>query len=344
MSGASSSNPAQSSDWMRLYQNKRVVVVGGGGFIGTNLIRTLLDHSVEVIGYGHRPRFDDAIADARWVECDLHNGDDSHEILDGCDLVYYLAGNASPMDAERSVSQHASTNLIPAIRFFEHCAQLGVKRIVSVSSGGMVYGSGAPLPSKETTPTNPTNSYALTKIAVEQYLALFDQRTAMRGISLRVANPFGPYQLPRAGQGLIAAVLDRLHENRAVDIYGDDGTIRDYIYISDVIDAMLRAGVYEGDHGVFNIGSGVGRSVREVLNAIEQALDQQIEINHCPPRPVDIEASVLETTLANEQLSWVPKVSFQEGLIGAFEWMQSHHQLQRLSAPTVPSASTGGVA
>ncbi len=340
MSGSSK----QSSDWARLYQSKRVVVVGGGGFIGTNLIRTLLDHDVEVIGYGHKPRFARAIADAQWVECDLHSNDESHETLEGCDLVYYLAGNASPMDAERSVSQHASTNLIPAIRFFERCAQLGVKRIVSVSSGGMVYGSGAPLPSNETTPTNPTNSYALTKIAVEQYLTLFDQRTSMRGISLRVANPFGPYQLPRAGQGLIAAVLDRMHENRAVDIYGDDGTIRDYIYISDVIDAMLRAGIYEGDHGVFNIGSGVGRSVREVLSAIEQALDQQIEINHCPSRPVDIEASVLDTTLAQSQLGWSSKIPFHEGLIGAFEWMQTYRKAAADSLPKEPSAQAGGVA
>ncbi len=323
-------------------EGMRVVVAGGGGFIGTNLIRALLAQGANVVGYGRLPRFPAAIKDAKWVQGDLENTIAINAVLQDVDVVYYLAGNASPMDAERSISDHVQTNVLGAVRFFEQCVQNKVSKVISVSSGGMVYGPNAELPSQEASTTNPSNSYALAKVAIEQYLSLFDKRGDIQGFSLRVANPYGPYQLPRSGQGLIATVLDRLLSDKPVDIYGDGETIRDFVHISDVVEAMLQTGSYRGSQRVFNVGSGQGRSVNEVLESIETVLGRKIQITRHKARKIDISASILDGTRAKVELGWESKIKFEDGLHTAYQWMKSYHTASTIEPSPTSTLPTAG--
>lgn len=326
-------------------EGMRVVVAGGGGFIGTNLTRALLAQGANVVGYGRSPRFPAAIKDAKWVQGDLENTIAINAVLQDIDVVYYLAGNASPMDAERSISDHVQTNVLGAVRFFEQCVENKVSKVISVSSGGMVYGPNAELPSREASITNPSNSYALAKVAIEQYLSLFDKRGDIQGFSLRVANPYGPYQLPRSGQGLIATVLDRVLNDKPVDIYGDGETIRDFVHISDVVDAMLCTGSYRGTQRVFNVGSGQGRSVSDVLASIESVLGREIQITRHDARKVDISASILDGTRAKAELGWESKFDFEDGLHSAYQWMKSYRTPSAIeSSPTSTSPLAGPIA
>lgn len=295
-----------------------LAIYGANGFIGRHVVSRLVasGHSVRAVSR----KFDTPIA-AAWgnavdmVEADFTNPLSMLSSLQDVDTVVQLISSSSPGMGNKVLVEDIKENVIPHVSFMRNAAEAGVKKYVFISSGGTVYGPDASVPTPETARTNPINSHGMTKLTIEKYLQMFGKVEGLDYVILRVSNPFGPGQSFRKGQGLIPAILQRHREGRAVQIFGDGHSQRDYLYISDLVAAIDRV-VSRPDirNEVINIGKGKGRSVLEVLTTIEASLGTTLEKEFIPDRGTDVSMSILDITKAKAVLSWAPEVSFEAGI------------------------------
>jgi UDP-glucose 4-epimerase len=215
------------------------------------------------------------------------------------------------------------SNLVGTLQLLHAMVAHNVRRIVFISSGGTVYGIPKYLPIDEGHPTDPLVSYGITKLAIEKYLSLFERMHGLKAITLRVANPYGERQRIETAQGAVGVFLHRALTGKAIEIWGDGSVTRDYIHISDVTEAFLQAIQYSGSRSVFNISSGSGISLNELIIMLEEALGKTIERCYLPARPFDVPVSVLSNELARAELHWVPSTSMREGILRTAEWMKN---------------------
>lgn len=304
-------------------------VVGAGGFLGTNLCRRLVQEGARVRGIGHAPRFPHAVPDLQWTKCDQGDREEMTQVLEGCESVVHLADDITPATAAAEPAAAAQASLVPYLYCLDACVNAGVKRVILVSSGGTVYGDQKTVPIPEDAQTSPISSYGLLKLTRERYLQLYAQAHGLQALILRISNPFGPYQGVRGQQGAIAAFIGCALRHDPIDLVGDGTVTRDYLYIDDLVDAMLKAVSYEGDCEVFNIGSGVGRSLREVLRDVEAVHGSSLALRHLPERPFDVPVSVLDISRAKLELGWTPTCDWMTALSRTYEWFQGQLSLPR---------------
>ncbi|OYX12002.1 MAG: hypothetical protein B7Z15_10730 [Rhizobiales bacterium 32-66-8] len=182
-------------------------------------------------------------------------------------------------------------------------------------AGGTVYGAPRESLITEEHPTNPISSYGITKLTIEKYLQLFQKLHGLEYVVLRLANPFGHGQRISATQGAVAVFFGKILRGEEIEIWGDGSVVRDYIYIDDVIRALLLAADRGGQDRIFNIGSGAGRSLNDVIRSIEAATGRAAMVNYKPSRSFDVPSSVLNIERARLALDWSPRVAFEEGVI-----------------------------
>ncbi len=215
------------------------------------------------------------------------------------------------------------SNVVGTLRMLHAASRGEVRKVVFISSGGTVYGMPQAVPIPESHPTEPRVSYAIAKLAIEKYLALFQSTHGLDHVVLRVANPYGERQRVDAAQGAVAVFLDRALRREPIEIWGDGTVVRDYLHVSDVARAFLRAIDYSGEPRVFNIGSGSGCSLNELLAAIERLLGRTVERRYLPGRGFDVPRNVLDITRARDVLGWAPRVSLEEGLRATLAWARA---------------------
>jgi UDP-glucose 4-epimerase len=299
------------------------VVFGANGFLGRRVVARLAAEGLPVRAVSRRfdPDFaaevdaevdSGSIASVEVVEADLRDPFACLAALAGATRVLQLVSTSSPALRNDYAEQDVIENVLPQMRFARDCLAAGVGRLVFVSSGGAVYGPPRYLPIDEAHPTDPLNSHGLTKLMTEKYLGMLAQTRGLDAVVLRVANPFGPTQGFRKGQGLIPAILERQRRGLPVTVYGDGSARRDFVYVEDVVDAIRRAlDLDAAKGGVFNVGSGRARSVNEVLAAVEARLGTPIAREHRPARETDVAVSELAIGRAREVLGWAPATPFE---------------------------------
>lgn len=293
-------------------------VYGANGFIGRHLVRHLTDRGVPVRAVSRR--FDTAFPEVNRNSLELVEADFSHALdmvssLQDIQTVIQLISSSSPGMRNDHATADIEENVLPHVEFLQSCVKAGIKRYIFLSSGGTVYGPNVPVPTPETCPTNPISSHGLTKLTVEQYIRMHGYVDGLDYVILRVANPFGPGQIYRKGQGLIPAILERSQKGLPIRIFGNGEARRDYIYIDDLIAAIERSALISGEaKQVLNIGSGEARSVNEVIQAIETFTGLPIEREYVEMRSTDVDVACLDITQARNLLSWHPSVEFQEGI------------------------------
>ena len=182
------------------------------------------------------------------------------------------------------------------------------------SSGGTVYGIPDRVPIAETHPTQPICSYGIHKLAIEQYLHLYHALYGLEYCVLRLANPFGERQRADASQGAVAVFLDKAIKGDEITVWGDGSVIRDYVYVGDVARAFCLAVSRDEKAGTFNIGSGEGQSLDQLLDAIGRLLGHRLARRYIQSRAFDVPANVLDTSLAARMLGWSPRFTFDQGL------------------------------
>lgn len=303
------------------------VILGGGGFLGYHLCQALLTagHRVRVFDRPNLKRFSlpDNGGDAEWIEGDFVNQEDLEPAISGCDIIYHLVSTTLPKSSNDNPVYDMETNVIGTLRLLD-LAKNHNKKIIFVSSGGTVYGIPEEVPIKESHPTNPICSYGIAKLAIEKYLQLYHHLYNLDYCIFRLANPFGERQKVTAAQGAIAVFLHKALHDQTIEVWGDGTVVRDYVYVKDAIAPLVKAITYSGDCRIFNIGSGEGKSLNEVVAAIGALLGRPIRYTHVQARAFDAPSNVLDITLAARILDWAPKTSFHEGLSRTLRWIVDH--------------------
>jgi UDP-glucose 4-epimerase len=236
--------------------------------------------------------------------------------------VVHLVSTTLPKSSNDDPVYDVQSNLVATLHLLEGMVARSIKRIVFISSGGTVYGAPQYLPIDERHPTEPQVSYGITKLAIEKYLMIYQRSHGIKATILRVANPYGERQRIETAQGAVGVFISRALQDRPLEIWGDGSVTRDYLYVSDVADAFARAVAYQGPHGVFNISSGSGTTLNQLIGMLEQALGRTVARDYRPGRSFDVPASVLSNALALQELDWAPRVGMAEGIIKTAAWMK----------------------
>jgi UDP-glucose 4-epimerase len=300
------------------------LVLGGGGFIGTHLCQALQRQGAQVRGFGRSRTDPKALAGIVWTSGEFSDRTALARAVEGCEVVFHLLGGSIPDSSNRDPLGDLLSSAVPGLQLLEICRASMVRKVLFVSSGGTVYGIPGAIPIPESAPTDPISAYGISKLAIEKYLALYHHLYGSDYSVLRVANSFGPYQSPHRRQGLIAALMHRIVSGQQVEIWGDGQVVRDFIFIDDVIDAILAAAAYDGPHHVFNVGGGIGRSVLEVVTDIADVLGRPDVVPiHKPGRATDVPVNVLDISLIRRELGWSPHTDWREGLRLTADWIRT---------------------
>lgn len=296
----------------------KILVLGGGGFIGSHLCDALLlaGHRVRVFEYpGIKPLCPpEALRQIEWMEGDFTNPIQVDNAVQGCEVIYHLISTTLPKTSNDNPVYDVETNTISTIQMLQSACRHQIKKIVFASSGGTVYGIPQQIPIAEEHPTNPISSYGISKLAIEKYLHLFYTLHGIDYCILRLANPYGERQRATASQGAVAVFLNKALCGETIEIWGDGSVTRDYIYIADVISAMLKTMQYQGEQRIFNVGSGVGVSLNQMLADMESILGKTVERVYLPSRNFDVPANVLDIRRIRHAFDWTPQIEFKDGI------------------------------
>jgi UDP-glucose 4-epimerase len=305
-------------------QGVTCVVFGGGGFIGTHLCRALQRLGARVRGFGRSRTNPEALTGIPWTNGEFADRAAVARVVEGCEVVFHLLGVSTPDSSNKDPLGDLLSSTAPTLQLLEICRASMVRKVLFVSSGGTVYGIPRTIPIPESARTDPISAYGISKLAIEKYLALYHHLHGQDFSVLRVANPFGPYQNPNRRQGLVAALMHRIAHAQPVEIWGDGLIVRDFIYIDDVIEALVMAVMYNGPHHLFNVGSGVGRSVLDVVKDIAQVLGRPDAVRiHKPGRATDVPVNVLDIALIDREFGWFPRTEWIQGLMWTADWMNT---------------------
>jgi UDP-glucose 4-epimerase len=303
---------------------KRCCVIGGTGFIGFHVVNALLNQGrmVRVVGRNESPArqlpssveyFPGDFGDTRFLE----------HVLEGVDEIIDLAYATVPKTSFENPVQDILLNLPPYVNLLELASRRGIQKIVVVSSGGVIYGHADYIPIDEKHALNPISPYGITKLAIEKYAFMFQVTHGLPVVCVRPGNAYGELQLPFAGQGFIATAIASILSGRELVLYGQSGTIRDYIHVEDVASGIVAALLHGKSGDVYNVGSGVGRSNRDVLDALlpyAQAENLTINISSQPLRTFDVPVNVLNSLKLQSDTNWLATIPFEEGIKRVWNW------------------------
>jgi UDP-glucose 4-epimerase len=304
----------------------KLVVFGGGGFIGSAICERLLAEGHELRIF-ERPRVPPYRLFAEnekveWTTGDFSSTHDLRDAIQGMEGVVHLVSTTLPKSSNDDPVYDVQTNIVPTITMLNLMVEMNVSRIVFISSGGTVYGNPQYIPIDEKHPTEPVVSYGITKLAIEKYLHMFHKLHGIKPVTLRVANPYGERQRVETAQGAVGVFLHRALRGQPIEIWGDGSVQRDYVHVSDVADAFAKAITYNGDKECFNISSGKGTSLNELISMLEEIIPEPLNVQYKPGRTFDLDISVLCNNLAKQELGWEPQVSMRDGLARAAGWMK----------------------
>ncbi len=302
----------------------RALVTGGAGFIGSNLTDALLARGDEVIvvddlSTGRRENLESALANgATLVEADIRDRAALEEIAgrERPEVIFHRAAQIAVRKSIADPAFDASINVGGTANVLEAARAAEVRRVVFSSTGGAIYGEGEgqQLPLAEDAPLAPEAPYGQSKFAGEGYLALYERLYGLSGASLRFGNVYGPRQDPLGEAGVVAIFCGRLRAAERPTVFGDGKQTRDYIYVGDVVSAMLAAAESEAT-GPVNIGTGVETDVLELVRALGELGDSgSFEPEFAPPRTGEVARISIDPARAASELGWTPRMGLKEGL------------------------------
>lgn len=309
-------------------------MLGGNGFIGTHLVGGLLGegHRVRVFDRS-RNRFGVDPRGAEYVEGELGNHGLVREAVKDAEVVFHLVSTTLPKTSNDDPIYDVRSNLVDTLQLLDSCVEAGVRKVVFASSGGTVYGPPRAVPITEDHPTEPITSYGIVKLAVEKYLGLYHHLHGLDYAALRVSNPYGPYQNPEGQQGAVAVFLRRIQAGQPITIWGAGDVVRDYLYVSDLTDALVSAARTGTSRKIFNIGSGRGTSLNELVALAAEVTGERPDVEYVQSRALDVPANVLDMARAREDLGWEAGTDLAEGMALTYDWIRHLSQ-----SPAYPEA------
>lgn len=290
----------------------KVLVTGGAGFIGSHLVKALLDKGYEVAVVDDLSNGDEKSIDkrAKLYTTDIVIFKHIAEVFSDFkpEVVFHLAAHKDVRESVSCPYYDAQINVLGSVNVFQLCVNHQVQKVI-FSSTCAVYGNPDKIPVSELTPTKPLSPYGLFKLTGEQLLYYYFRTDKLKSVTLRYANVYGPGQ----NSGIIGIVVDSVKNGKTVSVFGDGSQIRDYVYIDDVVKANLLS-LDTDKGGVFNIGSGKGTSVNEIIETVNSVSKRKVDVVYKEKQLGDPDKIVLDISLANKILGYEPSISLEEGI------------------------------
>jgi UDP-glucose 4-epimerase len=310
----------------------RTLVTGAAGFIGSHLTDRLLAEGHHVVGIDDlsRGRLSN-LALARentdhrfsFVRGDITDTGFSDVVSSAePEVIFHLAAQMDVRASVRDPLEDARLNVLGTINVLEAARAAGVRKVVFTSSGGSIYGEPDKLPVSERAGTDPHSPYAASKVCGEIYLGTYRNLYGLQSTSLALGNVYGPRQDPHGEAGVVAIFCSALLRGGQGTIFGDGKAVRDYVYVDDVVDAFVRAAGDAGNGRRFNIGTGVGTSVRQLHKAIADAAGAPDDPTFAPARLGELQAITLDVSSARHALGWEPFTALPDGVARTFDWVR----------------------
>lgn len=305
----------------------KCLVLGADGFIGYHLTMGLL-------AAGHEVRAFDRMRNGRPFNLpeeqprmelfpgDFLNTNDLNQALEGMEYVFHLVSTTNPAVSAKDPLLDIRTNLRMSVELMQLCVQHHVKRFIFPSTGGAIYGQNVDHSLKETELTEPVSPYAIGKLAIEGYLRFFKHAHNLDYLAFRISNPFGVRQNVVGSQGVIPIFMNLLNRNQPLTVFGDGSMVRDYIYVTDNTDGLIRAFDQPAQHSIYNLGSGAGLSVARLVTLLEEVTGKKAQVNHLPSRPADIHRVVLDVSRFEKEFGTLAKTPMEKALAATWEFVR----------------------
>jgi len=317
-------------------KKRRVLVTGGGGFVGSHVADYFVANGWDVIalGNGSRPSnktkpginvIRGRVGDRALLEQIFSRG------LDG---VIHLACSTVPSSSNADKVTDVQTNLVESVELLECCVKYKIPKLVFASSGGAIYGIPERLPIPEDSPTNPICSYGIVKLAIEKYLELYHSLHGLNYVSLRISNPYGPGQDPNRKQGVIAVFAAKMLQQMPITMWGKGDTVRDFVHVRDIARLFYLA-MTSKEQGIFNAGSGVGVSINDLIGMMSTELGVIPNIIRLEARDSDVPATVLSCRKVRQSFGWAPQIPLEEGIREVGSWLSKQMTAETTSSHVV---------
>ena len=306
---------------------RRITVLGGLGFLGSHICRALVARgdTVRIFDklYARRKLVEDIETQVEILEGDISRPDDVLGAISEAEVVINLVHTTVPGSSMMDPGYDVSSNVLASVKWLARLNETEVKRLFFVSSGGTVYGIPRTNPITEEHPTDPISSYGITKLTIEKYVAMYANMFGVDHRILRPSNVYGEGQRLNIGQGVIGVMADRAARGEPLEVWGTGQNLRDYLHVDDLVAGMMALLGYAGSHRIFNISSGRGHSLLEIIAALRDHSGLPVEVKHLPDRGFDVPANVLSSARLRTETGWTPQVELAVGLTRTFRWFET---------------------
>ncbi len=299
-------------------ESLKILVMGGLGFIGSHLSRLLLQEGYQVRIfdklYGSRNLIADIEKQIEIEEGDAERPEDILRAFRDINIAIDLIHTTVPEASMKDPSYDVQTNVVSHASWLSLLKKTRPSRIIYVSSGGTVYGTPQKNPIGEDHPTDPICSYGITKLAIEKYVAMYSN---IKGIEYRIcrpANVYGEGQHLNIGQGVIGVFLERCLKGQPIEIWGDGTIMRDYLYVNDMVRGIVKLINHQGDSRIFNISSGIGYSLNDIIAIIRNELKIPVIVKYMKSRKFDVSVNILDSLRLRLETGWEPQTDMVDGM------------------------------
>lgn len=301
-----------------------ILVIGANGFLGSHLVDalSLAGHRVSAFDRFSTGILNFVANDVRMIKGDFLSRSDIEDAVRGQDYVFHFLSTTTPVTAENDPTFDLRTNVAQTVELLEACVAASVQHFYFASTGGAIYGPQDKQEYKESDPARPISPYGIGKLTLENYLGYFKAKHQLISTSFRISNPFGSRQNTNRKQGLIPIALRQIALDEAVMRMGDGEMVRDYVYVNDLVRMITKFVGKRPKHAVYNIGSGTGLSVNDVLEALRRVSARDFKVLDVPKPATFVERVVLDTRRFDDEFGKVPLTSFDRALLQTYEDIQ----------------------
>ena len=303
----------------------RILVLGGSGFLGSHIVDKFLAEKHDVAVYDLYPeRFRRSPPGITFYTGDFGNVGALDELIaTGFDAVIHCVSTTTPKSSNESPEFDIQSNVIGTLYLLDICVKHNIGKLVFLSSGGTIYGDIGDIDMvDETHPVRPMCSYGVSKLTIEHYLDVYRHLRGLNYVALRLSNPYGERQSPLRALGALTVFLYRTLKRQGIEVWGDGAVTRDFIYVGDVADAVYLATV-KPISGVYNVGTGTGLSLHEILGHIQTVIGVKPSVTWLPSRSFDVPRIVLDATKLKSATHWKCATSFQDGVGITADWLRN---------------------
>jgi len=303
----------------------RIAIIGGAGFIGTNLAISLSrDHNVKIVDSDatYFNTLKSLNLPVRYQVSSFSVESDFDSQVKNEDVIYHLASTIIPGNSNQDIAAELEANVITTVKLLDACVRQNVSKVVFISSGGAIYGKRSICPIKEDVVTYPITSYGVQKLAIEKLLYLYRYQTGLDYRIIRLANPYGPYQRPNGKLGVVTTFVYKALTDGKLEVYGDGSVVRDFIYIDDAVRGIRKIADGENEIRVYNLGSGKGTSVNEVIAVIKQTIGKELKVDYIKGRGTDVPVNFLDIKRYEKIYGKLHPLGLKDGIKKTTEFMK----------------------